>query len=304
MKDDPLSSDQRYTVTIGTFDGVHLGHRSLFSHTIERARSTNTPSAAATFAPHPRTVLNGDTGLLALMSVEDRVRHIHKSGISRVILVEFTREVASLSARQFLERLGEQVPLDSLVVGENFRLGRRREAGTKELRAIGTVMGFEVVVATPVTKDEAPVSSTRIRKALTEHGDVVLAAELLGRPYELAGVVVQGMGRGRTIGVPTANVRVPEGIVVPRNGVYRCSATIDGQAGLPLRGVLNIGIRPTFGASGRSVELHILDWSGELYGVTVRIGFAERLRDERRFESVDALVVQIQRDIARARDAG
>ncbi len=303
MQDDPLSADQRYTVTIGTFDGVHLGHRALLDRTVERSRDTNTPSAAATFAPHPRTVLNGDTGLLALMSVEDRVRYIRESGIARVVVVVFTHEVASLSARQFLERLGAQVPLHSLVVGENFRLGRQREAGIEELRTLGAAMGFEVIVAAPVLQHGIPISSTRIRNGLTERGDVALAAELLGRTFELAGVVVEGIGRGRTIGVPTANVRVPEGIVVPRNGVYRCSATIHGQTELPLRGVLNIGIRPTFDAGPRSVELHILDWSGELYGVTVRIAFEERLRDERRFESVDALVAQIRRDITRARDA-
>ncbi len=303
MQDDPLSADQRYTVTIGTFDGVHLGHRALLDRAIERSRDTTTPSAAATFAPHPRTVLNGDTGLLALMNVEDRVRHIRERGIARVVVVEFTHEVASLSARQFLERLGARVPLHSLVVGENFRLGRRREAGIEELRTLGAAMGFEVIVAASVLQHGLPVSSTRIRDALTERGDVALAAELLGRPYELAGVVVEGIGRGRTIGVPTANVRVPEGIVVPRNGVYRCSATIPGQPGLPQRGVVNIGIRPTFGAGDRSVELHILDWSGEIYGATVRIAFEERLRDERRFESVDALVAQIRRDITRARNA-
>jgi riboflavin kinase/FMN adenylyltransferase len=165
-------------------------------------------------------------------------------------------------------------------------------------------MGFDLVAVPPVVRLGALISSTRIRNNLTEHGDVSLAAELLGRSYEVAGVVVEGAGRGRTIGVPTANVRVPEGILVPRNGVYRCTATIQGQTGASVRGVLNIGIRPTFDAAGRSVELHILDWSGDIYGATVRIRFEARLRDERRFESVDALVAQIQRDIAEARRAG
>ena len=304
MQDDPQAPDHRYALTIGTFDGVHLGHSALFRRTIECALATHAVPAVVTFTPHPRTVLNGDLGLLQLTSIEDRVSLIRESGISHVEVVEFTREVASLSAREFLERLGARMPMDSLVVGENFRLGRRREAGIDELRPLGAAIGFEVVAVPPVVKHGAPVSSTRIRNALTEHGDVTLAAELLGRPFEVAGVVVEGAGRGRTIGVPTANIRVPEGILVPRNGVYRCSATIQGQTEASVRGVINIGIRPTFDAANRSVELHILDWSGDIYGATVRVAFEERLRDERRFESVDALVAQIQRDIAEARRAG
>lgn len=303
MQDDLRSPAHRYAVTIGTFDGVHLGHRALFSRTIECSRAADAEPAVVTFTPHPRTVLNGASGILQLTSIEDRVRLIRESGVSRVETVEFTREVASLSAREFLERLGARMPLRSLVVGENFRLGKQREAGIDELSILGAAMGFEVVAFPPVVKHGAPISSTRIRNTLNEHGDVSLAAELLGRPYEVAGVVVEGAGRGRTIGVPTANVRVPESILVPRNGVYRCGATIQGQTEASVHGVLNIGIRPTFDAADRSVELHILDWSGDIYGASVRIAFEARLRDERRFESVDALVAQIQRDIAEARRA-
>jgi riboflavin kinase/FMN adenylyltransferase len=297
----PPSAGASYALTIGTFDGVHLGHQEVLHRTVASAERRNLTPAALTFVPHPRTVVRGGEQLPYLMPLGERVERIRQTGVRQVLVQEFDRSLAQLSAREFFEQLGARLRLRHLVVGEDFRIGRGREAGANDLAELGRSLGWTLESVPPVVLDGAPVSSTRIRSALTETGDVEVAARLLGRPFELSGVVVEGFGRGRSIGVPTANVRLPGELAVPRNGVYFCTASVPQAPDARLPGVLNIGIRPTFDAGARSVELHLLDWSGDLYGQRVGISFRRRLRDERKFESVDALVQQIGRDIALAR---
>ncbi len=290
-----------YALAIGTFDGVHLGHQEVLRRTVEAARLRGLVPAALTFVPHPRSVVHGVKEIPYLMQLEERTRRIRELGVAEVRVQRFDAALAALTAREFFERLGEELPLRHLVVGKDFRIGRGREAGVAELRLLGAELGWSMEDVPAVWVEGAPVSSTRIREALAGEGNVELAARLLNRPFELSGTVVEGFGRGRTIGVPTANVRLPDEILVPRNGVYFCSATAALQPEPDLYGVLNIGIRPTFDSGTRSVELHILDWSGDLYGETLRVRFLRRLREERKFESVDALVRQIARDIVEAR---
>lgn len=293
---------ESHAITIGVFDGVHLGHQELLRRTVLRASERTLRSAALTFSPHPRSVLQGpDSAPPALSTLADRLARIGAAGVADAVVLSFDRELASLSARDFLLRVQATTPFALLIVGENFRLGRGREAGIAELREIGRSDGWEVEPVPPVVLDSEPVSSSRIRRSLGVRGDVEAAARLLGRPFEIVGEVVAGAGRGRSIGVPTANIAVEAGLLVPANGVYYCSATTNHGDGEELRGVLNVGIRPTFDAGARSIELHILDWSGDLYGGRLRVKFLRRLREERKFESVQALLEQIRGDIDRAR---
>lgn len=302
---DPFSSDTDSPVpvvlTIGTFDGVHLGHQALLDRTVQAARTLGIASAALTFVPHPRAVLNEQSDLLYLMPVERRMDLIRARGITRVVRHPFDRTTAQATAAEFFSQLSRSLPLQRLVVGENFRIGRNRESGVEDLRALGSTQGWDVESLPPFMEEGQTVSSTRIRQVLSEAGDVELASRLLGRSFELSGPVVEGFGRGRSIGVPTANLRMDPDLLVPLNGVYLCAVQLEGQATPTRTGALNIGIRPTFDAGERSVELHILDFEGDLYGQRITVHLLRRLRGERKFESVDALVDQIGRDLALAR---
>ncbi len=292
-------------LTVGMFDGVHLGHQHLLRHTAEEARRRGMEATALTFQPHPRSVLSGREDTVPfLMSLAERLQLLATEGISRPVVLPFDGTLARLSAYDFFTHLAETLPFDVLVVGENFRAGRGREAGIPELREIGRRLGWSVQPVPAIRVAGDLVSSTRIRHVLIEEGDVDLAARLLGRAFAVDGLVVPGAGRGRTIGVPTANISVPLGRVIPRNGVYFCLATggVLSPRGVP--GVLNVGIRPTFGAGERSVELHLPGWSGDLYGQELRVEFLARLRDERRFEDISSLVAQIRLDISRAKELG
>ncbi len=290
-------------LTVGMFDGVHLGHQQLLRRTDEEARRRATEATALTFQPHPRSVLSGREDTVPFLTgLEERLRLIVAEGIASPVVLPFDGKLAQLSAYDFFTHLTETLPFEVLVVGENFRAGRGREAGIPELAEIGRQLGWSVQPVPAVRVAGDPVSSTRIRRVLIEEGDVDLAARLLGRAFAVEGRVVPGAGRGRTIGVPTANIGVPEGRVIPRNGVYYCLAAggVLPPQGVP--GVLNVGIRPTFGVGTRSVELHLPGWSGDLYGQQLRVEFLARLRDERRFEDASSLVAQIRLDISRARE--
>lgn len=292
-------------LTVGMFDGVHLGHQHLLRRTVEEARQRSTEATALTFQPHPRSVLSGREDTVPfLTSLEERLRLILAEGIASPVVLPFDGKLAQLSAYDFFTHLTETLPFEVLVVGENFRAGRGREAGIPELAKIGRPLGWSVQPVPAVRVAGDLVSSTRIRRVLIEEGDVDMAARLLGRAFAVEGLVVPGAGRGRTIGVPTANISVPAGCVIPRNGVYYCLAAGGVLPPQVVPAVLNIGTRPTFGVGTRSVELHLPGWSGDLYGQQLRVEFLARLRDERRFEDISSLVAQIRLDIARAVELG
>ena len=284
-------------VALGVFDGVHLGHRAILGAAVAHARATGAPALACTFEPNPLEVLQPDRAPLPITTLDERLTLIAACGVDGTIVLTFTRELAAVEPEAFVKDvLVDRLAARQVVVGFNHRFGRAARGDAALLRELGARMGFNVDVVAPLTVDGVPVSSTAIRAALGR-GDVDAAARMLGRPYTLPGTVVAGAGRGRTLGFPTANV-APGRPVLVAPGVYACTFEVGGQA---RRAVVNVGVRPTFGEATLAVEAYLLDFSGDLYGQTVRLTFVSRVREERRFPSVDALRAQIADDVETAR---
>lgn len=291
--------------TVGFFDGVHLGHQDIVATAVVAAAERNLRAVAVTFDRHPAEVLRPGSQPPYLMTRERRVATLLAQGVDLVVVLEFDLDRSRQSPDGFVEEvLVEGVGAREVVVGDNFRFGHKAAGDVEVLTALGETHGFAVRARGLRRMEARPVSSTQIRRSL-EEGDVAWARGALGRPHVLDGTVVRGAGRGRTIGVPTANLEVDPRLLVPARGVYAGHVEIDpdpGTAGTLLPAVMNVGVRPTFGAEQPVVEAHVLDGEPDLYGRHLAVWFAHRLRDERRFPGPDALVAQIHRDIARARD--
>ena len=287
-------------VTVGNFDGVHRGHQALVAAAVAQARSLGGTSVALTFDPHPSRVLSPDRAPRALMTVEQKAEILGGLGLDRLVVLPFTLELSRQSPEDFA-RLVLQGALGAkaVVVGVGFRFGHRRSGDVRLLAELGERLGFRVQAIEPLLHEGAPISSSRIREALAR-ADVEAARALLGRPFFVDGRVVAGQGRGRTIGVPTANLELLNE-TLPGGGVYACRCSGREPASGPWNAVVNVGRRPTFGGGETTVEAHLLDFEGDLYGRMLRLQFLERLREERRFPGAEALVAQIREDIVRAR---
>jgi riboflavin kinase/FMN adenylyltransferase len=285
-------------LTIGVFDGVHRGHQQLVSRLVSGAHDEGTAAIVLTFAPHPALILGGRE-IRCLTTAAERADLLARLGVDALITEPFTRELSRVSAEDFVRRLKERLGLRHLLIGYDFALGNGREGNSSRLKEIGRELGFVVEVVEAMGDDSGVFSSTEIRK-LVFLGQVAEAAHLLGHAYALSGTVVHGDGRGHRINVPTANLAYPPEKVIPANGIYACWARL--PAGV-YRAAVNIGINPTFTPDKPtpSVEAHLLDFAGEIYGQTMRLDFVARLRDEIRFGSVDALVQQIQTDVGQVR---
>lgn len=294
----PGTSARPSVLTMGKFDGLHLGHRQLITTTIERARSLGFQSVVLTWEPHPNAVIRPDQPLQLLTSLEERIELIADLGPDLLIIAPFTAETMVTSAEAYMRQIVAAVPVRELWVGEDFAMGRGRTGNVASLITIGMELGFAVGAVSKIIVGGAPVSASRVREALYR-GAVDEAMALLGRPYRLRGVVVEGDKRGRAIGFPTANLRIDPARVLPADGVYAGYAYLDGER---FPAVTNVGRRPTFDGDRRTVETHLLDWSGDLYGQTIQVSFLHRLRGEQRFSGVEALAAQIRNDVARARD--
>jgi len=286
-------------VAVGVFDGVHLGHLRLLHELLELSSSLQSVPTVVTFTNHPDEVLRGTAPPL-LVSVNHRLRLLRRAGVQRLVLLEFNPQLRQLSAVEFADRVLQQsLRCRGLLLGYDSALGKDREGTPARFRELGAERGFVVREGAPFTVDGQPVSSTAIRDAITR-GDLVQAQRYLGRFPSVFGPVVQGQQRGRTLGFPTANV-VAETPVLPPRGVYAVEVILDGNV---LPGVANLGLRPTFAADDAQVlEVHLLDWSGELYGRELEVCFCRLLRAERRFANVGELRSQIARDVAQARAA-
>lgn len=285
-------------VTVGVFDGVHRGHQHLVAAMVETARAAGGTAVAVTFDPHPAAVLGRKPPPL-LTTLAERADLLASLGLDVLLVLAFTPDLARTSAGDFVAALVQHLHLAELWGGPDFALGYRREGDIPCLRRLGAQWGFSVHVVEPLMWEGALVNSSRVRAAL-KAGDLPQATGCLGRPYRLAGTVVHGRGVGRDMGIPTANLAPPPGRLIPAGGIYACYAHGERLSRHPA--VVNVGTRPTFDEHTLVVEAHLLDFDGDLYGQTLALDFIARLRDERAFPSVKALVEQIHKDIAQARD--
>jgi riboflavin kinase/FMN adenylyltransferase len=294
LPDPPLEP----VATIGNFDGVHRGHQAILSRVRAEASRREVPSMVITFDPHPATLLRPERPHRAIMSLDARLKRLGDLGIEHTLVLPFDHAMAEMSAREFIDEvLWDALHVRAMYVGPYTAFGRGRGGDTRLLASVGRELGYDVGEVEPVFVGGARVSSSRVRQAISD-GDLAGVAQLLGRHHQLAGTVVPGDGRGRTIGVPTANLR-DDGGMLPPNGVYAAWAMLPG-ARQPA--VVNVGVRPTFGETGPiTVEAHLIGYSGDLYGRELSLAMVQRLRGEARFAGVDALVAQIKRDIRAAK---
>ena len=292
-----LSPKKDMLLTIGVFDGVHLGHQCLISLLTEQARQQNLLSGVVTFHQHPQEVLSPQTKLPFLTDLTTRANLLKNEGVEAIITLSFTRELAQLNAHHFVSLLKKYLRMRGVVTGPDFALGRNREGSTDTLRALGQDMNFSVIVIPPVMVNGEVVSSTAIRKALAD-GDMKRVINLIGRPFSLHGHVITGSGRGVGLGFPTANLDMDSEQALPVEGVYATWAYIDDKA---YQSMTNIGKRPTFGGSQPTVEVHVPDYLGDLYGQELKIDIIERLRGEKKFDTVEELKKQIAEDVKQGR---
>lgn len=289
---------QRPTVvTLGVFDGLHLGHQLIVRTVVERARETGSVPTVITFDPHPRAVLHPESAPPLLQTLDQKVEGFGVLGIEQTIVIRFDEAFSQTSAEEFLgDVVKERLHAKEVYLGRGFAFGHDREGNIELLRRVSQKLGFFADEVPEVQFRKQRVSSSRVRRLLIE-GNVNLARRLLARPYGVEGLVEHGARRGADLGFPTANLH-PKNRVIPRNGVYVTGALIDGQW---RRSVTNVGVRPTFGGDMEpSVETFVINWAGDLYGDVVRVRFLHRLRDERKFGSIEELRTQIANDVKRA----
>lgn len=289
-------------LTIGSFDGIHHGHRALISRTAQAAREMRGHAVVVTFDPHPRCVLRPDECPTRLTTLEQRFALLRSLGVDAVVVQRFDLDVSHWSPESFCDRLLAAYPMRRLVVGEGFALGHKRRGDIPFLERFFAEREVEVDVVAPVVDGDERVSSTRIRAAV-ESGDVSTAARLLERPHVLSGEVEHGNRMGHKLGFPTANIAVPRNFCVPAAGIYTSWLRVRGRWHVA---ATSVGYRPTFGGDRLTVEAHILDFDDDIYGEVVDCAFVERLRDEVAYEGPEQLIEQIGRDVAetRARLAG
>jgi riboflavin kinase/FMN adenylyltransferase len=289
-------------VTIGVFDGVHLGHKKIFKRALGIARRRRAKAVAVTFNPHPASVINPKAAPMSLISLEHRLRLIRQSGINNIAVFDFTKKFSEIPPECFIKDvLIEKLKAGCVVVGQDFRFGRSRQGNSAFLKRQAEIYGLRVEIVKPLKYKGRAISSSLIRQAILS-GRLDFAKRLLGRPPGILGTVVKGNRRGRTLGFPTANIN-PHHEVVPPSGVYAVKVRIGDRQ---YRGVLNIGSRPTFYGPAKqdrepTIEVHIFDFSGRIYGEVAEVLFVRRLRPEKRFLNKTALTAQIKKDIDQAR---
>ena len=285
-------------VTIGNFDGVHVGHRRIVQEAVSLAGERKLTSVVMTFEPHPIKVMKPGNGPPLITLGEQKLRLINDADIDVIFFIPFTKQFAEISARDFVQNiLIKRIGMKELIVGYDYVFGRNREGNIKLLQEMGNHFDFAVHVVEPIRIDDSLVSSTSIRK-LVHEGSLSKARALLGRDYQISGTVVKGKNRGgRLLGFPTANLKLIDELT-PKVGVYAVKVLIDDQT---YEGLTNVGYNPTFGNGVFSVETHILDFSGDLLGKSIRVNFIQRLRDEKNFETIGDLADQIGEDVKDAR---
>ncbi|MEX0593270.1 MAG: bifunctional riboflavin kinase/FAD synthetase [Balneolaceae bacterium] len=288
--------EENTVVTVGTFDGVHRGHRVLIDLLCERARLLNARSVVVTFDPHPREIIHSnDEGIRLLTTLSERYELLREIGVDEMVVIPFDRDFSLLSSEDFLRTcIWDRIGVREFVIGYDHQFGKDRKGTISTVQRVSQELGFSVRVVSRQDVGSQAVSSTRIREALRDSGDVSLACKLLGRPYRLHGRVIHGDKRGRNIGFPTANIEAEsDRKLIPANGVYAVRVDVDGVIH---GGMMNIGTRPTFSGQGKRMEVHLFEFSENIYGEKVQIRFCDRIRDERLFPGPDALKEQLEKD--------
>jgi riboflavin kinase/FMN adenylyltransferase len=287
-------SDKKTIVTIGTFDGVHLGHAAILKKLTQNTQNETFESTVLTFFPHPRMVLQGKSDLKLLNTINEKIELLEKIGIDNLIIHPFDEKFAELNAEAFVSTiLVDHLRVQKIIIGYDHRFGKNRTANIDDLISFGAQFGFEVEQISAQEIDEISISSTKIRTAL-EEGDIQLANEYLGYSYFLSGTVVKGKQLGRTIGFPTANISLEEDYkLVPQNGVYVVQAEIDSKS---IYGMMNIGFNPTVQGKQKTIEVHLFDFDTDIYNRKIQVGILQRIRSEKKFESIELLTKQLEED--------
>lgn len=287
---------EKCVLTVGTFDGVHAGHRSLIRFLTDIASRETSGSTIVTFDPHPREIIHPDGDKISLLTtLSERAKLLGDLGVERLVVIPFDRDFSLLDSENFIRKIiWGKIGVSHFVIGYDHHFGKDRSGSVETVKQLGQEFGFKTSVFPKQELGEAAVSSTRIRKILSESGDMQQVTELLGRQYTLSGTVVKGDGRGRMIGFPTANIRLDDSRKqIPKQGVYAVKIRVEDKW---MDGMMNIGMRPTFSGREQSIEVHLFDFSESLYGQTLTIEFYTRIRDEKNFPSVEDLIKQLTTD--------
>lgn len=289
-----FTTSKKTIVTVGTFDGVHLGHQEIITQVVEKAKKSGLASVLLTFDPHPRKVLQPNAPMPLIQTLEERAATLERHGLNHVVVHPFTKSFSQLSAAAYIEAiLLKLLNTKEIVIGHNHRFGKNRAAAVDDLEHFGNIYDFSVTQINPQQLDNISISSTKIRTALSA-GDIATANAYLGHPFTLTGTVIKGHKKGRTIGFPTANISVenPDKII-PKEGVYTAQVNIANKWYL---GMMNIGTNPTVNGQQQSIELHIINWSGNVYDQRLQVALLDRVRDEVKFDSMADLQLQLEKD--------
>jgi riboflavin kinase/FMN adenylyltransferase len=294
IKLEDYNNTNNSVVTIGTFDGVHVGHQKIVKRLVKMAKKNNLKSVVLTFFPHPRMVLQKDTNIKLINTINEKAQLFQDFGLDTLVVKKFTKEFSRLTALEFVrDVLVNKLHVKHIIIGYDHQFGRNRTANISDLKEYGELYDFKVTEITAQEVDEVTISSTKIRKALRE-GDIKIANAFLGYNFMLTGTIVKGKGIGKQIGFSTANLLIEESYkLIPKSGVYVVKSTINNET---LFGMMNIGTNPTVGGKFQSIEIHFFDFSQDIYGYKVKIELLKRLRDEQKFESLEALKNQLHKD--------
>lgn len=289
-----FKSDKHTIVTLGTFDGVHLGHKKIIERLTQNSEKSGNESLVLTFFPHPRMVLQDNSEIKLLNTIQEKAELLENAGLENLIIHPFDQSFSQLTAEEFVKTiLVDQFNIKKIIIGHDHRFGKNRSADINDLISYGKIYDFEVEQISAEEIDEVSISSTKIRKAL-QNGDIQLANDYLGYPYFISGTVVKGRQLGRTIGFPTANLKIEEEYkLIPLSGVYIVKSHIDGKE---IFGMMNIGTNPTVGGKTQTIETYFLDFEGDLYDKEIRIHFLHRIRSEENFDSIETLKREIEND--------
>ncbi|QQU03246.1 bifunctional riboflavin kinase/FAD synthetase [Myroides odoratus] len=289
-----FKTDKKVVATLGTFDGVHIGHQMIIKKLVDAAKELDAESLVLTFFPHPRMVLKQDHGIRLLNTLEEKQELLAHLGLDNLVVQKFDLDFANLTAEEFVKQvLVDTFNISKIIIGYDHRFGKNRTADIHDLKRFGAFYGFEVEEISAQEIDHVSISSTKIRTAL-EEGNIALANEFLGHAYHFSGKVIHGKKLGRTLGFPTANFEISESYkMIPQNGIYVVESEIEGEQ---VKGMMSIGINPTFVNHPHTIEVNFLDWSGDLYNKTLKVRILDRIRDEQKFNSLEELITCLKQD--------